>query len=165
MNKNRIARLVIHCTATPDGREVTAADIRRMHCAAPPQGRGWKQVGYTDMVHLDGKVERLVANNEDAYVDGWEVTNGAKGYNGTSRHIVYVGGLARDGKTPADTRTDAQKAALKAYVEDFKKRFPWADVCGHRDLSPDLNGDGIITKNEWTKSCPCFDVRKEYGIS
>lgn len=150
--KNRIERLVIHCTATPEGREVTVADIRRWHCAAPPQGRGWKQVGYTDMVHLDGTVERLVPNNEDAYVDGWEVTNGAKGYNVTSRHIVYVGGLKSDGKTPADTRTEAQKAALKAYVEDFHRRFPWAEVVGHRDLP------GVA------KACPCFDVRKEYGI-
>ena len=163
MSKTRITRLVIHCTATPAGREVTAADIRRWHCTPPPMGRGWKQVGYTDMVHLDGRVERLVANNEDAYVDGWEVTNGAQGYNGTSRHIVYVGGLDTN-RQPADTRTEAQKAALKAYVEDFLKRFPWADVCGHRDLSPDLNGDGKITSNEWTKVCPCFDVRKEYGI-
>ncbi len=163
MEKIRIERLVIHCTATVEGKEVTAADIRRMHCSPKPTGRGWRQVGYTDMVHLDGKVERLVPNNEDAYVDGWEVTNGAKGYNGTSRHIVYVGGLDTN-RRPADTRTEAQKAALKAYVEDFRKRFPWADVCGHRDLSPDRNGDGIITSNEWTKVCPCYDVRKEYGI-
>ncbi len=163
MEKNRIERLVIHCTATVEGKEVTAADIRRMHCSPKPTGRGWRQVGYTDMVHLDGMVERLVPNNEDAYVDGWEVTNGAKGYNGTSRHIVYVGGLDTN-RRPADTRTEAQKAALKAYVEDFRKRFPWADVCGHRDLSPDRNGDGIITSNEWTKVCPCYDVRKEYAI-
>lgn len=149
--KNRIERLVIHCTATPEGREVTAADIRRMHCSPKPKGRGWKQVGYTDMVHLDGTVERLVQNNEDAYVDGWEVTNGAKGYNGTSRHIVYVGGLDAN-RRPADTRTPQQKAALRAYVDDFRKRFPWADVCGHRDL-PGAS-----------KACPCFDVRKEYNI-
>ena len=151
MTKTRIARLVIHCTATVAGREVTAADIRHWHCSAPPIGRGWKQVGYTDMVHLDGTVERLVPNNEDGFVDGWEVTNGAKGYNGTSRHIVYVGGKNADGR-PADTRTPAQKEALRRYVEDFRRRFPWADVCGHRDL-PGAN-----------KACPCFDVRKEYGI-
>ena len=74
--------LVIHCTATPEGREVTAADIRRWHTSPLSRGgRGWRQVGYTDIIHLDGKVERLVDNNEDANVDPWEVTNGAKGYN------------------------------------------------------------------------------------
>ena len=150
--KNRIERLVIHCTATPEGREVTAADIRRWHTAAPPTGRGWKQVGYTDMVHLDGTVERLVPNNEDAYVDGWEVTNGAKGYNQTSRHIVYVGGLAADGKTPKDTRTEAQKRALRTYVQSMRTRFPWIEVFGHRDLP------GV------KKDCPCFDARKEFRV-
>ena len=67
--------LVIHCTATPAGREVSAEEIRRWHTAPPNEGgRGWKQVGYTDMVHLDGTVERLVANNEDDVVDPWEIT-------------------------------------------------------------------------------------------
>ena len=148
--KQEVKRLVIHCTATPEGREVTASDIRRWHCSAPPKGRGWKQVGYTDLVHLDGSVERLAENNEDGWVDPWEVTNGAKGYNATSRHIVYAGGTARDGKTPKDTRTPEQKAALLAYVKDFHRRFPKAEICGHRDLP------GV------RKACPSFDVRKEY---
>lgn len=109
--------LVIHCTATPAGREVSVEEIRRWHTAPPNEGgRGWKQVGYTDMVHLDGTVERLVANNEDDVVDPWEITNGAKGYNRTARHIVYVGGVERDGKTPRDTRTSEQRGALAAIV-------------------------------------------------
>ena len=84
--------LVIHCTATPEGREVSAADIRHWHTDPVSKGgRGWKQVGYTDLIHLDGSVERLVENNEDANVDDWEVTNGAAGYNSVSRHIVYAG--------------------------------------------------------------------------
>lgn len=59
----KLQLLVIHCTATPPGREVSADDIRRWHTAPPSEGgRGWKQVGYTDMIHLDGTVERLVAN-------------------------------------------------------------------------------------------------------
>jgi hypothetical protein len=33
---------------------------------------------------------------------------------------------------------------------------------GHRDLSPDLNGDGIIQPGEWTKMCPCYDVKREF---
>ena len=70
----KLKYLVIHCTATPEGREVSAADIRRWHTSPAPAGRGWKQVGYTDLFHLDGRVERLVANNEDANVDPWEIT-------------------------------------------------------------------------------------------
>lgn len=137
--------LVIHCTATPEGREVSAAEIRRWHTAPVSQGgRGWKQVGYTDMVHLDGRVERLVNNNEDAQVDVWEVTNGAAGCNSISRHIVYVGGCDNAGK-PKDTRTEAQREALKRYVEDFHARFPQVKIVGHHELNPG-------------KACPSFDV-------
>ena len=137
--------LVIHCTATPEGREVSAAEIRRWHTAPISQGgRGWKQVGYTDMVHLDGRVERLADNNEDAQVDPWEVTNGAAGYNSISRHIVYVGGCDKAGK-PKDTRTEAQCEALKRYVEDFHARFPQVKIVGHHELNP-------------SKACPSFDV-------
>ena len=137
--------LVIHCTATPEVREVSADEIRRWHTAPVSQGgRGWKQVGYTDMIHLDGRVERLVNNNEDAQVDPWEVTNGAAGYNSISRHIVYVGGCDKAGK-PKDTRTEAQREALKRYVEDFHARFPQVKIVGHHELNP-------------SKACPSFDV-------
>lgn len=150
----KLKRLVLHCTATPEGREVSAADIRHWHCDPVNKGgRGWKQVGYTDMIHLDGKVERLVKNNEDANVDPWEVTNGAAGYNSTSRHVVYVGGVAKDGRTPKDTRTAAQKAAMEAYVKDFHKRFPGIPIVGHNQLA--------------AKACPSFDVPewlKEIGV-
>ena len=150
----KLKRLVLHCTATPEGREVSAADIRHWHCDPVGKGgRGWKQVGYTDMIHLDGKVERLVKNNEDANVDPWEVTNGATGYNSTSRHVVYVGGVAKDGKTPKDTRTAAQKKAMEAYVRDFRRRFPSIPIVGHNQLA--------------AKACPSFDVPewlKKIGI-
>ena len=105
------------------------------------------------MIHLNGKVERLVKNNEDAYVDGWEITNGAVGYNSVSRHIVYVGGYAADGRTEKDTRTKEQREAMKAYVLDFHKRFPSVKIVGHNQLS--------------AKGCPCFSVPawlKEIGI-
>ena len=78
----KLKYLVIHCTATPSGREVSSNEIRAWHTNPVCKGgRGWKQVGYTDLIHLNGEVERLVANNEDANVDPWEITNGAKGYN------------------------------------------------------------------------------------
>lgn len=142
-----LKHLIIHCTATPEGREVTAADIRRWHTSPLSQGgRGWRQVGYTDIIHLDGTVERLVDNNEDSHVDPWEVTNGAKGYNSISRHIVYAGGCGRDGKTPKDTRTAAQLKAMEAYVKDFHERFPGVRIIGHNEVA--------------AKACPSFDVQK-----
>jgi N-acetyl-anhydromuramyl-L-alanine amidase AmpD len=105
------------------------------------------------MFHLDGSVERLVENNEDAWVDPWEITNGAKGYNAVSRHIVYVGGLDKKMK-PKDTRTQAQQNALKAYVLDFHRRHPKVRIVGHCDLA--------------AKACPSFNVAawlKEIGIN
>lgn len=151
----KLKYLVIHCTATKEGREVTSDEIRHWHTDPVSKGgRGWKQVGYTDLIHLDGKVERLVKNNEDANVDQWEITNGAKGYNSVSRHIVYSGGCAADGKTPKDTRTPAQREALKKYVHDFHRRFPDVRIVGHNELA--------------AKACPSFDVRKwlkEIGIN
>lgn len=139
----KLQYLVIHCTATPEGCEVSAADIRRWHTSPAPAGRGWKQVGYTDLFHLDGRVERLVANNEDANVDPWEITNGAAGYNSVSRHIVYVGGCDA-GMKPKDTRTAAQKEALRKYVLDFHARHPAVKIVGHNQLA--------------AKACPSFDV-------
>ena len=87
-------------------------------------------------------------------MDPWEVTNGAKGYNSVSRHIVYVGGVSKnDVNKPEDTRTEAQKEALKKYVLDFHKRFPDVKIIGHREVA--------------AKACPSFDVQawlKEIGI-
>lgn len=157
MGKQKLKYLVIHCTATPEGRDVSAADIRRMHTSPNPRGRGWRQVGYTDLFRLDGTRERLVENNEDAFVDGWEITNGATGYNSVSRHIVYAGGLDKQMK-PKDTRTAAQRKAMAEYVRDFHKRHPDVKIIGHRDLSPDRNNNGKIEPCEWMKACPSFDV-------
>ena len=144
----RMKYLVLHCTATQEGREGSSKEIRHWHTDPVKKGgRGWKQVGYTDLFHLDGTVERLVKNNEDAEVDPWEVTNGAAGYNSVSRHVVYAGGLAKDGKTAKDTRTAAQLKAMTDYVRNFHERFPQIKIVGHRDL-PGVN-----------KACPSFDVK------
>lgn len=153
--KKELQYLVIHCTATPEGREVTAREIREWHTAPAPKGRGWRQVGYTDLFHLDGTVERLVDNNEDAMVDAWEITNGAAGYNSISRHIVYAGGCDRK-MQPKDTRTPAQLAALKRYVLHFHARHPGVKIVGHGELP------GV------RKACPSFGVAQwlqSIGIS
>ncbi len=150
----KLKYLVLHCTATPEGREVSSNDIRAWHTNPVSKGgRGWKQVGYTDLIHLNGEIERLVDNNEDANVDPWEITNGAKGYNSISRHVVYVGGVVADGKTTKDTRTTAQRAAMESYVKEFHRKHPNVRIIGHREVA--------------AKDCPSFDVQvwlKEIGV-
>jgi hypothetical protein len=148
----KLAYLFIHCTATIAGHEISSATIRRWHTAPKPEGRGWKQVGYRKMLHLDGTWETLVDNNDDAVVDVYEITNGATGFNAISQHWVYVGGLDAMAD-PADTRTDAQKEALKKAVLEFHTKFPHVLIKGHNEVA--------------NKSCPCFDVQewlKEIGI-
>lgn len=150
----KLKYLVIHCTATPEGREVSADDIRHWHTDPVSKGgRGWHQVGYTDLFHIDGRIERLVQNNEDCVVDPWEITNGAKGYNSMSRHIVYAGGVNHGGK-PKDTRTPAQRKALKEYVIRFHDQHPDVRIIGHDEVA--------------AKACPSFDVQqwlKNIGIN
>lgn len=151
---NKLQYLVIHCTATPEGREVTSDDIRRWHTDPIGKGgRGWKQVGYRRIIHLDGSVSELVANNDDGMVDPWEITNGVAGKNSISEHWVYAGGVDKTTKAPKDTRTPAQKATLEKLVKDFHRRFPNVKIVGHNHFA--------------AKACPSFDVQKwlkELGI-
>jgi hypothetical protein len=140
----KVQNLVLHCLATPYGTDIKGSDVIRWHTAPKPEGNGWKVPGYTDIIHMNGGVERLVQNNDDGIVDPWEVTNGAAGYNGISRHIAYVGGLDENGKAK-DTRTEGQHKTLKSYVFDFLRTNPDAKVVGHYQLNPG-------------KECPCFDV-------
>lgn len=146
----KINLIVVHCSATPEGRDVTAADINKMHIA-----RGFKKIGYHYVVRLDGTVEMGRKENE--------IGAHAKGYNANSIGVCYVGGLASDGKTPKDTRTPAQKSALKKLLHTLKQRYPDARIVGHRDLSPDTNHNRKVDKWEWIKACPCFDAIPEYA--
>jgi hypothetical protein len=131
--------LVIHCTDTPEGREVTKADIEQWHI----KERGWSRVGYSDMIHIDGFLENLIAFNQDDTVDNWEISNGASGFNSVARHVVYVGGSDKNFK-PKDTRTPEQKNALEVYVRYMILRHPDIKVVGHNELS--------------SKACPSFNV-------
>ena len=145
----KLKYLVIHCTATPANREVTVEDIRRWHLSPPPAGRGWRQVGYSNIIHNDGKIERLVDYNCDEWVQNSEITNGAVGYNSVSRHIVYVGGLDKNTLKPKNTLTVDQFEALEGYIVEFLKVHPDAIVCGHNQIA--------------SKACPCFNVYTVFG--
>lgn len=144
----KLKYLVIHCTATPEGREVSKEDIEQWHI----KERGWSRVGYSDLIHLDGSLENLVPFDQDNDVDPWEITNGASGFNSIARHVCYVGG-AKTHKPPnvdhfplMDTRTPEQKQSLAVYVRYMILRHPEIKVCGHNQLS--------------NKGCPSFIVPK-----
>jgi len=144
----RIDHIVVHCTATKEGVDVSVEDIRRWHKA-----KGWSDIGYHFVVDLDG----FVSHGRDINRIGAHV----KGHNKYSIGVVYVGGLDAN-MTPKDTRTEEQKKSLKILLKALKNHFKNAEIKGHRDFSPDLNGNGIIEPFEWMKVCPCFDAQKEY---
>lgn len=154
-SRRLITDLVVHCTASPEGREMTVDQIRAMHTAPVSKGgRGWNDIGYHYVICLDGSIH----NGRDVDFIGAHVS----GHNSNTIGIVYVGGLATDCKTAKDTRTAKQKEALVKLLTELRKFYPSAKIRGHRDFSKDLNGNGIIEPKEWIKACPCFDARTEY---
>lgn len=175
MKPEDIDAIVIHCSATPEGKPVTLEDIDAMHRA-----KGWKMVGYNYVIELDGKVRKgrpLTMTGAHANTEGLS----GKSYNLHSIGICYVGGVegernakgqivaklnARGKAIAKDTRTPAQKKALVKLVYDLIDQFPnIKEVIGHRDTSPDKNGDGFINRYEWIKDCPCFEVRAEFPMA
>lgn len=149
----KVELLVIHCTATPEGRDVTGDDVRHWHTDPIEKGgRGWRQVGYRHLIRFNG-VETLVPDNGDENIDANEITNGAFGVNAKSIHICYVGGMDRARKFGKDTRTSLQKTLMKKIVIDYIQKFPWIKVCGHYKVNQ--------------TNCPDFPVEswlKEIGV-
>ena len=131
----RIDYIIIHCSATPEGAELTPEALDALH-----RSRGFSGTGYHFYIRRDGTVlnTRPIA----------QIGAHAYGYNNHSIGICYEGGLDTHGN-PADTRTLEQRTVLRTLVAQLRQKFPDARVCGHRDL-PDVH-----------KDCPCFDVRTE----
>lgn len=134
----KVTHIVVHCTATPEGRAHTAADIRGWHKA-----KGWSDIGYHWVVRLDGTVE---AGRPELQVGAH-----VGGHNSTTIGVVYVGGIDKNAYAPKDTRTAAQKTALLKLLKELKKRYPAAIILGHRDFP------GVA------KACPSFNARVEYA--
>lgn len=151
----KIDAIIIHCSATRAGQNLRAKDIDRIH-----KQRGFAQIGYNFVVDLDGTVE----NGRPLSIDGAHCnTKGFSGisYNKHSIGICYIGGLDAYGH-PADTRTEAQKNALRDLVAKLCKEYNIIELLGHRDTSPDIDDSGEVEPAEFIKACPCFDVRAEF---
>lgn len=151
--------IVFHCSATPPSCEYRAADIWRLHTAPKTEtipwgpytlkGKGWKDNGYGLVVPRDGSIE--IGRGLD------EVGAHVKGYNQRSASVVFVGGVSESGE-PEDNFTPEQWRTFALLAELLEARYPSAKLLGHRDLSPDANGDGVIDRHDWLKLCPSFSV-------
>ena len=136
VSKRRIDEIIVHCSATREGQQVTVAQIRQWHLQ-----RGFSDIGYHYVIYLDGSV------HAGRHVD----KSGAHctGHNTHSIGVCYVGGCRSDGTTPKDTRTPMQKKALLELLKKLKAIYPKATIHGHREFA--------------NKACPSFDARKEYA--
>ena len=132
-----ISEIIVHCTATPEGKDFTVDDVRRWH-----KQQGWSDIGYHYIIYRDGTIH----GGRDVSVVGAHCS----GHNLHSIGVCYVGGLAPDGHTPKDTRTPEQKDALKSLIRALQTEYPYAGVFGHHDFDP-------------RKDCLCFDARGEYA--
>lgn len=134
-SRRKIEKIIVHCTATPEGRDVSVDTIRKWH-----KERGWSDIGYHYVVMLDGTL-RL---GRDVDISGAHT----QGYNSRSIGVVYVGGLTKDGKKSKDTRTIYQKDALTILLTRLHQLYPQATIHGHYEFA--------------NKSCPCFKPKEEY---
>ncbi|MCH5246018.1 MAG: N-acetylmuramoyl-L-alanine amidase [Muribaculaceae bacterium] len=132
----KIDKIIVHCSATPEGRDYTAKDIDSWHRA-----RGFNGIGYHWVVYRDG---RVVKGRSESQAGAH-----CKGYNARSIGICYIGGVASDGKTPKDTRTAAQREALQILIKELLIKYPGATIHGHNEFA--------------AKACPSFDVKREFG--
>ena len=143
-----VNKIVIHCSATREGVNVSAATIDTWH-----RKRGFDQIGYHYVIGLDGAIQAgRPVNIMGAHVGG--------GGNRASIGIAYIGGVDANLKAK-DTRTEAQKVALIKIIKILKNIYPEASIHGHRDYTVDRDGDGVEA-HEYMKMCPCFDAEVEY---
>lgn len=143
--RRSIHLLVVHCSATRSCDHYSPEQLIRDHVL-----RGFSGAGYHYYITREGLLYAL----RPVDIPGAH----AKGHNQNSIGICYEGGLDPKGR-PADTRTPAQRQMLTQLIHRLLETYPGAFVVGHRDLSPDRNGDGKVTPDEWTKVCPCFDAK------
>ena len=139
-SKRSITEIIVHCTATPEGKDYTIEDIKVWHKA-----RGFSDIGYHYVIYRDGSVHA----GRDVNIAGAHCS----GHNAHSIGVCYVGGLQFIPKAkklpPKDTRTAAQKVALEKLLSELKTLYPGAKIHGHRDFA--------------NKACPSFDATREYA--
>jgi N-acetylmuramoyl-L-alanine amidase len=141
-SKRRINSIIVHCSATPEGRDYTVEQIKKDH-----KEQGWSDIGYHYVIYRDGSIHE--GRNVDI------IGAHCEGYNSNSIGVCYIGGLENKPNVEykklkaKDTRTEAQKRALIELLSKLKKYYPEAKIYGHHDFNKG-------------KDCPSFDAKNEY---
>lgn len=146
----KIDYIAVHCTA--GSQKATVGDLEQEF-----KRKGWNNPGYHYVITSDGKIHQMLATEKvsnGVYVKGHS-------YNSVTVNVAYTGGIDSSGN-PVDNRTDAQKKSLRVLLEQLRARYPKAVIQGHRDFSPDINGNRKVDPFERIKACPCFDAKSEY---
>ena len=135
VNKRNIKELIVHCSATPEGKDYSIDTIRQWHLQ-----RGFSDIGYHYVIYRDGSIHI----GRDESIIGAHCT----GHNTNSIGVCYIGGCASDGKTPKDTRTLQQKESLLSLLKTLKVKYPNAKIYPHYKFA--------------AKACPSFNAEEEY---
>ena len=135
VNKRTIKELIVHCSATPEGKDYSVDIIRQWHLQ-----RGFSDIGYHYVTYRDGSIHI----GRDESIIGAHCT----GHNTNSIGVCYIGGCASDGKTPKDTRTLQQKESLLSLLKTLKVKYPNAKIYPHYKFA--------------AKACPSFNAEEEY---
>lgn len=154
--------IVLHCSASPNG-------------ASLFQGKLGEPGFKTPIQVIDGWHKTRGFHRQDAWRKLWNPELAAVGYHfviytsgasATGRHLDEIGAHAEGFNARSvgvcmvgiGKYSQAQWGTLKSIVLSLRTKYPAARITGHRDLSPDLNNDGKISRNEWLKTCPEFEV-------
>jgi N-acetylmuramoyl-L-alanine amidase len=127
-----IRQIIIHCSATPEGRDVKASQIKKWHI-----DRGWSDIGYHYVIELDGTIRK---GRKESVIGAH-----CKGMNRDSIGVCYIGGVDVNMK-PKDTRTQEQLITLISLLVELRYRYPNATIHGHNEFS--------------SKACPSFNVEE-----
>lgn len=143
--RRRTDYIVVHCSATRPSSNIGADEIDHMH-----RQRQFDEIGYHSVIRRDGEIEfGRHFDQQGAHV---------KGHNFRSVSVCMVGGINEQTGDAEDNFTEDQYDSLWDVLCVLERAYPDAQIVGHRDLSPDLDGDGIVEEHEWLKECPSFDV-------
>ena len=132
--RKKTLEIIVHCTATKEGRNYTVEDVDGWH-----KQKGWSCIGYHYLIYIDGSI------HEGRPVEA--VGAHCEGHNAISVGVCYVGGLSERG-VACDTRTEAQRRALVTILKELKQKYPTARIYGHYNFAK--------------KACPCFNAKIEY---